>query len=118
MPSRRPVEPGIAVYRRGSDLVELTAIPGSTVYGVADVQGVVLEKHVHRDYLFAVEDLVLNCERVEPEEGDTIEEVVDGKRLTFRVVYPEGVTDQPFSYSDTTRTQLRVHTTRIASVDA
>jgi hypothetical protein len=116
--SARGVMGVTVVYRRGSDLVELTALPGSTVYGVADAEGYIVEKTVHRDYIIEAADLVLNRARVEPTEGDTLEEVIDGERLTFRVVYPDGATDQPFTYSDTTRTQIRVHTVNTVNVDA
>ena len=106
------------VYRRGSDLVELTATPGSTEYITEDVSVFTLNKTTVRDYIIAADDLILNHAKTEPLEGDTIEEVVGDERLTFRVVYPEGQSDQPFSYSDTSRTQIRIHTILTVDTDA
>ena len=102
---------GVTVqYKRGNYSVELEVIPGSTEYLSEYRTGLTASQYIVRDYLFPADELILNHERVLPQEGDEIEEVVDGQTLTYRVVFPDGQDEQPYTFSDPYRTQLRVHT--------
>lgn len=69
-----------------------------------------------RDYLIGVSDYKFDNVPCEPLEGDRIQETINGKVLTFRVSKPAG--EPEFKYSDSGRTQYRVHVEAIDEVNA
>lgn len=99
---------GVAVtYRRSSDTVAITAIPGSTDFEVVGPDGVV-ETFESRDWIIDAEDLVLASTTVLPVKGDEIDETVGSETHTYRVLSPGG--GAVYRFSDQYRKVLRVHT--------
>lgn len=67
-------------YTRGSDLVTLSAVVGSTPFRVDDIgQGTTRIVRSDRDYLIRADSLILNGVAVTPRRGDRIVDSVDGK---------------------------------------
>lgn len=97
------------IYRRDAAWVTIkNAVRGASRYETDSGDGLKLET-VSEDFLIGASSLTLNGSTVEPKAGDTIEQELGGKRLTFEVMSPGG--DEPaWRYSDAGRTQLRVHT--------
>jgi hypothetical protein len=91
------------IYRRGSNSVEVSATIGKTVFKVADDYG--HYQHIEsRDYLISTDDLVLNSTRIQPEPGDEIIE----NGFIYEVMAPNN--EPEWSYSDSFRQSLRIHT--------
>lgn len=102
------------VYSRGSRAITLTAWLGNTMFarntdepGASVVWG-------ERDYLFAVADLVIDGQPVQPLNGDRITEEIDGQLVTFEVSTPTG--EPPAMFADLTRQMWLVHTKRKRSL--
>lgn len=83
--------------------VYLDAVQGRTTFDATDDDGVTIT-FVSTDFIFPACLLVIEGEQVTPNDYDEI--TTDGK--TYEVARPGS--GQSWSYSDTTETQLRVHT--------
>ena len=96
-------------YVRGETSAEITATVGKTVFRVDKGYG--LFEHVEsRDYLIAVEDFSAFAE---PERGDQVKDVLNGKTEIFEVMAPG---DEPhFRWSDPYRKALRIHTKHVGT---
>ncbi len=92
-------------YRRGGAWVELQAMLGRWEYEQTDFDGGVLRAEC-RDYLFLAVDLVLDGALTLPLSGDTIEEVVDGRRYIYEVMSPG---NEPCYRYENDRATLRAH---------
>lgn len=93
-------------YRRGSSSVSVTATIGATTFRIETEFG--FERVVTRDYLIKTADLVIGGTAIEPARGDEIDEVRGTTTYTHRVV---SINDEPeFTYSDSARTIMRIHT--------
>jgi len=104
----------VVTYRRGEASAEVTATVGQTVFEVEDEYGVVMQSQT-RDYLIAAADLVLAGQRIEPQEGDRIEERRDGKTRIYEVMAPGG--EPAWRPSDPAGQILRIHTKEVATED-
>lgn len=93
-------------YTRGVHSVELSATLGNSRIEILEASGSVTVVDA-RDFLIAVEDLVLNSVAVTPRPGDTIAEECGGITYTYRVL--DLPTDQCYRFSDSGRTQFRIH---------
>jgi len=102
-------------YRRhsGGDEVEVTAVPGKSLFQRADDLGLVTDMEVH-DELIAAADLVLNEETIEPAEGDQIDVTLNGVTFTYEVM-PPGTDEPAWRYMDPGRSALRIHTKLVGS---
>lgn len=87
--------------------VVVVAVPSTRAYTAADRNGVMV-RHILTDWLVAACDLVIDGKFIEPVDGDTIIERVGAKKHTHSVSFPND--GDVFRYSDTGRTQLRIHT--------
>ena len=97
------------VYKRGAAEVELTATVSSTVFRYSDPNSGAVIRTVSRDFLIAVEDLVLGGEAVTPLRNDVIEETDDEGTLYSYTLLP--INDEPFwKWLDKSRRIYRVHT--------
>ncbi len=92
-------------YRRGGAWVDLDAMVGRWEFEQTDFDGGVLRAEC-RDYLFVAVDLVLGGERTLPFSGDTIEEVVNGRRYIYEVMSPG---NEPCYRYENDRVSLRAH---------
>lgn len=101
---------GVTVtYSRGADTVSLTAVPGRTRYESNVPSGVVTEFQT-RDYIIKAADLILAGSVTLPQDGDQITDVdAAGDDVVYEAMSPGG--DAPsWTFSDTARTHLRIHT--------
>ncbi len=102
---------GVSIrYVRGDDVVDLTAVPGSTDYET-ETSGGIFESHQARDYLVLADDLKIGGDRVKPKRGDEIRETVAGEEVTFPVMALGG--SRHYDFSDPHRQILRVHTKQV-----
>ena len=102
---------GVSIrYVRGDDVVDLTAVPGSTDYET-ETRGGIFESHQARDYLVLADDLKIGGDRVKPKRGDEIRETVAGEEVTFPVMALGG--SRHYDFSDPHRQILRVHTKQV-----
>lgn len=100
-------------YRRGDATIDLPrAVRGVSRYESEDGRGLVTD-YAMEDFLFASAALILAGVRVEPEAGDQIEQTVGDQVLVYELMSPGGQ-EPAWRYSDTGRTQLRVHTKLVA----
>lgn len=99
-------------YRRGDQSVNVTAVVGTTVFRLTDDVGVV-ESVQSRDYLVQAADLVLGGSAALPQRGDSIRETHGSTTYVYEVLAPNN--EPPFSYSDTGRLLLRIHTKHVAT---
>jgi len=95
-------------YRRLSDSVSLRAAIGRTRWEATDENGVVYNIQT-RDFIVREGDLVLSGAKILPQRGDQIIETTATDQLTYTVSAPAG--QQPWSYTDSSRTRIRIHTT-------
>lgn len=98
------------VYKRGVNSVTIDdAVPGDEFRGSLVEAGVSVESQ-SRDWL--IEATKINIPNVGvtlPEQGDLIEEVVEGKTCTYEIM-PLFNGDVPWRWSDRGQTRVRVHT--------
>lgn len=106
--TQRKSSPVEIVYRRGALYRPITASIGKGAFEQDDGDGGIVSAFTSRDYFIAVADF---APFDEPQEGDEIDETINGKRCTFQVVSPGG--EQVSRFSDPGRTQYRVHTQEI-----
>lgn len=97
-------------YERGLDSASLTAVIGRTEWDSIEGEGLVTRIE-SEDFLIEAADLVLAGEQTEPQRGDRIKRTIGGTTHVFEVL-PFGAAgdEQPFRYSDRSRSLLRVHT--------
>ena len=97
-------------YVRDDQVVDLTAVPGSTDFETETSSGII-ESHQARDYLILADDLKLGGASVKPKRGDEIRETVAGEELTFPVMALGG--SRHYTWSDPYRAIIRVHTKQV-----
>lgn len=97
----------VVTYRRDSESVEVTAVPGSTSTESSDADGVTVTGEV-RDFLFAIEDLYLAGRRIEPKRGDRITVPVGRMRRIYEVTSPGNAAH--YRDSGTAGDTWRIHT--------
>ena len=98
----------MVTYVRGEERLTLSATFGRTALGSAEDLGLRVG-YLDRDFLIESGHLILGGLHALPTDGDRIEELVEGKKLVFEVMTPEGG-ERPFSYSDATWSRMRIHT--------
>lgn len=96
----------ITVTRGGTTSAPLTAWVDRTVF-VSNQQNQARVEFGERDYLIMVADYP----HAEPDEGDRINETIEGLPLSFRLMAPNN--EPPWRYSDAQRTTYRVHCKRV-----
>lgn len=100
------------LYCRGGESCSVTALVGRTIAEIDDVSGLVLERIESRDYMIAAVDLVIGSQRVTPQSGDQVKEVIGGVPTTWELTQ---VGIEPcFRFSDPDCTVVRVHTKRVS----
>ena len=99
---------GVSVtYARDSNSVALTPLITEYEVDEYDSQGDLIRTIV-RDYLFPVEDLILDGSATLPQRDDTITEITGGVTRIYTVLDREG--EGCYRYGDMEHTFLRVHT--------
>lgn len=101
-------------YVRGADSVAISASFGRTEMEIDGAAGQIRLSHTDRDFIIAAADLVLSGSQVEPQEGDEIQEIVNGITHTYEVMSPDGM-EEVFRYCDASRVMLRIHTKLVAT---
>lgn len=107
------------IYRRGPLSVAVPAVLGRTIVEVEDESGARLRSQV-RDYLIAVDALVLGGQPIQPQPGDVIVETEPGSdppRTWHYEVLPL-VGGEAWRYSDPYRRRYRIHTRAVPPEDA
>ena len=94
-------------YSRGGHYVDLDVTVAVTSVDYEDEHGVRMKAAI-RDYIIDPLKLVLDGSQVEPEEGDTIIDTLEGATRTFEVMSTEG--GVAWRYTDRFYTMLRIHT--------
>jgi hypothetical protein len=94
----------LVTYRRGNASVEVRATLGISLLRVQDGHGETKVERIDRDFIIAKEDLVLNGQPTEPEDGDKI----DLGDVRYEVM-PVG-SDPAWRYTDPYENQFRIHT--------
>ena len=98
-------------YRRGDDSIEVLATVGKTVFRLDDGYGGLI-REVSRDYLISSAELIIADEKVLPQKGDQIIEIINGQTVTHEVMAPGG--DEPdWKFADPGQLTLRIHTKEI-----
>lgn len=97
-------------YCRNAASVDVAATIGKTVFEVSREYGV-FEKYISRDYIIAVEALILEGEPILPVRGDQIRETRDGKTYVYEVMAPGN--EPCWRWSDSYRRSLRIHTKQV-----
>lgn len=92
---------------RGEDSHQITATIGRSTFETQSADGFV-ESWESRDYIVRAADFPF----AEPQRGDTITELVDGRTVVYEVTAPPGT--PLFHYSDSFQHSLRVHTVRFS----
>jgi len=94
-------------YKRGANSVALKATPGSTEFKENNDFGAFRRVVESKDFIFDGAELYLGGVLVEPEDDDTIEQIVGDNVLTYRVL-PFG--DNPIFHRVGDTDGIRVHT--------
>ena len=103
----RGVAGATVTYERGADSVDVTATSGASRIEMTSGDGSFTVIPA-RDYMIAVDDLVLNSVAVTPAPGDKITEECGGITYVYRVL---DLGSEPcYQFSDFGRTQFRIHT--------
>ena len=95
-------------YARGTETVELTAWPGSSLFAVSAPAGQARVLRADADWLFKAADLAFGGALATPQKDDCLTVVRDGLRLVYEAATPTGET--VWRYSDPQRTVIRLHT--------
>jgi hypothetical protein len=103
------------VYRHGVEEVTVRATIGRTLLKLDDGIGGVRMEWTDRDYLIRAADLALGGNRVQPQRGDQIREVVGTQTLVYEVLAPGA--EPPWRWADPYRQMYRIHTQQIATED-
>lgn len=93
------------VYVRGTDSVDLTAVPAGTTFQVTDKDGVTSWER-GKDYIFAASDLVLSGDTVLPQRNDKIKETIGGKVFVWTTTGSS--TARVYRFSDPAQTTIRL----------
>jgi len=101
------------VYKRGSDEVSILATVGRAADQDQELDGFVLDAE-RVDFILRAEDLVLDSQLTEPQEGDEIE-FNNGTTTRTYEVRPDG-SESVFKYCDEHGIDIRVHTHRGADL--
>ena len=88
--------------RRGADRIDLDATPGRMEFEQSDQSGF-LTKTQSAEWVVRTADFTFGGEPSEPQVGD---QIIDGP-LEYEVMAPSG--EQAFSYTDASRTSMRIH---------
>lgn len=95
-------------YHRGNAWVRIDdAVPGNSDHS-AEGSPVILENRT-RDFIVRTESLNFGGSRFLPQRGDSIKQTIAGTVYTYRVHQPDGAS-QPWRYSDSEQSRIRVHT--------
>jgi hypothetical protein len=94
----------LVTYRRGNTSVAVRATLGTSLLRVQDGHGQTKVERVDRDFIIAKEDLILNGQPTEPEDGDKI----DLGSVCYEVMPIGG--DPAWRYTDPYENQYRIHT--------
>lgn len=96
-------------YQRGGLTASIDkAVVGRTSFTESGGENVEVAL-TERDYLILASEIVIGGSVVDPEEGDTIAETVNGKVYTYAVLPPGGLGDAAV-WSDPGQTTWRIHT--------
>jgi hypothetical protein len=95
-------------YCRDNSSLVIMAVPAISNSDAAG-QDVITEYRT-RDYLVAASDLVIDGIAFTPQRGDTISETVGDEIHSYQVQRSDGGNEQPWRYTDTGRSAIRVHT--------
>lgn len=100
------------VYHRGdlSDTID-GATKGKTAGELQTEHGMTLAADIS-DWIIPVNDLVLNGQKIEPEEGDQIVETLNGTEVVWEVASP-GEPEPAWKYEDQYRQAYRIHTKQV-----
>ena len=98
------------LYKRGTDIVQVPATIGETVFQIDDGAGALLRVE-SRDYLILAADLVLAGSPVLPRRGDQIQEIKGTQTYIYEVAAPGG--EPEWRWSDPYRRTLRIHTKQV-----
>ncbi len=96
-------------YTRGSDTVEIQAVPGKTMFTSSSQMGFEVRSN-SRDYIVRASDLILNEVVITPKRGDSITE---GERK-FNVMRPDGDANL-FRYCDSGLGRIRIYTKEVGA---
>jgi hypothetical protein len=100
---------GVTVkYSRGSAFAVLTAVPAVSNFNADGDQ--IITEYRSRDFIVASDSLFISGLPITPKKGDIIEETVGTSVHRYQVSRPDGGNDQPWRYTDTGRSFIRVHT--------
>lgn len=103
-----------AIYRRGNKSIAVSTIPSTRRYDVVDGGGWATQV-VSADWIIRASDLSFDGVPTLPAVGDTITVDRSGTQLVYRVIaLSVGVPE--WSYNDTGRTQLRVHSKLVETI--
>jgi hypothetical protein len=92
---------------RGGSETDVTAVVGRSPVEQQQGDGT-FTVYEARDYLIEVSDYAFSGTAVEPAQGDTIVETINGVDYTFAVMADGG--EPPWRYSDQSRVRYRIHT--------
>lgn len=106
---RQEADGAEVTYRRGAQSVTLTAIRGQSLLRISDRFGNSRVERTQSDFLVLASDLELGGTATTPQRGDTIEDTINGKALTYKVL-PPGEGEPCWRWSDEARTGYRIHT--------
>ncbi len=95
------------IYRRGALSVGVDVTRGRSEYQTFDDEGNLIEEVTDADFIIAASELTLAGSIVEPQRGDTIEEVTSTGTRTYAVM-PSG-NRRPYAL-DQSGQFLRIHT--------
>jgi hypothetical protein len=96
----------IVSYRTDTAVLRVPAVRGKTDAVTVDAGSGAVDTTLD-DFLVLVSDLIVNGSRFEPQMGDTITEVTNGKTTTYEV---RGIGGGPcFRYSDPQQYRYRIH---------
>ena len=100
---------GVSItYQRGVATAPITATTGQTIFETDTEFGVL--RIESRDFLLTTSRLSAFCD---PQRGDRIVETQGSDCVTHEVLDQPGI--PPFSYSDSSRKRMRIHTKRITT---
>jgi hypothetical protein len=102
----------LATYRRESQSVSVLVTPASTGTEQSDSTGALIDSAV-RDYLIAVDALVLGGQRTEPAIGDVIEMTLHGRTQRHEVTQ---VGEEIWRFSDPYNRRYRIYTRYVGDV--
>lgn len=101
-------------YCRGTHRVAVHATVSRKVLDAITANGTVVT--IERwDFLVAAEELAINGQKITPQPGDTLRETLGGVTRVYEVGNPVAGSDC-YTFSDSSRIILRIHTKRIDTI--